>query len=241
MMVHHGQTKFFSCHENVFCTLAAKADQDRREREKRLKAEARNSHGTNHSDPVERIQESKSADDVKRSEEMKRAEELKRKAEADLAAAAKAKAKLNAETAKQGELKASNQRADDKARAAKEESSERLRVKLKSLESKEIIEAALLGALEPEDSGGISKQGYDDSQSGTQIEQPTRDDLASSTRLDKSKTTQRKPRLPQYDVIFMKDQNSDIDVPQLLEGSLKDLLKDGSTPTRKSSSGDLNY
>jgi len=206
----------------------AQADQDRRDREKRLKAEARNppARVINRKDPVEQIQDGRSAVDGKRAEEIKRAEELKRKAEADLAAVAEARAKLAAEAAKQSEIKSTNKRANDDVEAAK---TEQLRIELKSSESKERIEAALLGALEPDDSAGE-----------TQIKQQSSDDSTLSKRPDKAKTLQRKSRLPQYDVIFMKDKKDEIDVPQLLEGSLKDLLKEGS-PTRRSSSGDLNY
>lgn len=170
------------------------------------------------------------ADDVKRAEEIKRADDLKRKAEADLAAVAEAKAKLAAESAKQSEIKSNNMNgASDEVEAAK---SERLwRVEPKSSESKEIIEAALLGALEPDDSSG---DGQDESKADNKSEQQTTD-----KRSEKAVTAQRKPRKPQYDVIFLKEKD-EIDAPQLLEGSLKDLLNDGSMRKRRSPSGD-NY
>ena len=169
------------------------------------------------------------ADDVKRAEEIKRADDLKRKAEADLAAVAEAKAKLAADSAKQSEIKSNNMKASDKAEVAK---SERLwRVEPKSSESKEIIEAALLGALEPDDSSG---DGQDERKADNKSEQQTTD-----KRSGKAVTAQRKPRKPQYDVIFLKEKD-EIDAPQLLEGSLKDLLNDGSMRKRRSPSGD-NY
>lgn len=175
---------------------------------------------------MQQIQDSRSADDGKRAEEIKRAEELKRKAEADLAAVAAAKAKLAAQAEKQSEIKPNNIKSSDKGEAVKSHL-------LKSLDSKERIEAALLGAFEPDDPDG---GGRDENQAKNQIEQQTNDILDSSKRPERAKTAQRKPRLPQYDVIFMKDKKNDVDA-----SSLKDLLKDGSTPTRRSTSGDLNY
>jgi hypothetical protein len=167
------------------------------------------------------------ADDGKREDEIRRAEELKLKAEADLAAVAEAKAKLAAEAAKLSEIKSMDAKANDEGEAV-----------LKSLDSKERIEAALLGALEPDFLDG---EGQNESKVKTQIQQQKNaDDLISSERPDKTKASQKKSRLPQYDVIFVKDKKNNIDEHHILEGSLKDLLKDGSTPTRKSSSGD-NY
>ena len=142
----------------------------------------------------------RSVDDGKRADEIRRAEELKLKAEANLAAVAEAKAAAVA--AKQREIKSIDAKAIGEGEAVK---SERL---LKSLYSKEIIEAALLGAMEPDFLDG---EGRDESKVKKRIQQQTNtDDLTSSEGPDRTKATQKKSRLPQYDVIFVKDKKNNI-------------------------------
>jgi hypothetical protein len=133
------------------------------------------------------------AQEAKRLKAIEQANELKQKAEADLAAAAAAKAEADAEVAMQ-------------------ESSQRVRAGKESVESHEMIEAALMGA---------------DSDS-----EPQQD----------TKPSYLKTRgfAVKYDVVIINGSNNDIDVPQLLEGSLKDLLKeDGGRRDRRT--GDNNY
>ena len=190
------------------CLPVAQADQDRKDREKQLKAAARNPEQTNRKDPAQQSQDVRRADDGKREDEIRRAVELKRKAEADLAAVAEAKAKLAAEAAKQREIKSMDTKANEQGEA----------VKLKSLDSKERIEAALLGALAPDFLDG---EGRNDSEVKTQIQQQKNaDDLISSERPDKTKASQKKSRLPQYDVIFVKDKKNNIDEHHILGAKL---------------------
>lgn len=136
------------------------------------------------------------AQEAERLKAIEQANELKQKAEADLAAAAVAKAEADAEVAMQ-------------------ESSQRVRAGKESVESHEMIEAALMGA---------------DSDS-----EPQQDTKPSRTFNLKTRGFAVK-----YDVVITNGSNNDIDVPQLLEGSLKDLLKeDGGRRDRRT--GDNNY
>ena len=147
----------------------------------------------------EEIQRAEAANEAERQKQIKRAQELQSQAEADRIAAAEAKAKADAE-------------------AAMRESSERLRVGEESLDTKEMIEAALLGA---EDTDNKAKQGNN--------QQKKR--VAGGFAVSK------------YDVVVMNSPN-EFDVPQLLEGSLKDLLKDEPPPkrrTRRNPSGESQY
>ena len=137
------------------------------------------------------------AQEAERLKAIEQANELKQKAEADLAAAAAAKAEADAEVAMQ-------------------ESSQRVRAGKESVESHEMIEAALMGA---------------DSDS-----EPQQDAKPSRTQDQKKK----RGFAVKYDVVITNGSNNDIDVPQLLEGSLKDLLKeDGGRRDRRT--GDNNY
>ena len=137
------------------------------------------------------------AQEAKRLKAIEQANELKQKAEADLAAAAAAKAEVDAEVAMQ-------------------ESSQRVRAGKESVESHEMIEAALMGGADSDS-------------------EPQQD-------IKPSRTHQKKTRgfAVKYDVVITNGSNNDIDVPQLLEGSLKDLLKeDGGRRDRRT--GDNNY
>ena len=134
------------------------------------------------------------AQEAKRLKAIEQANELKQKAEADLAAAAAAKAEADAEVAMQ-------------------ESSQRVRAGKESVESHEMIEAALMGA---------------DSDS-----EPQQDTKPSRTKKTRGFAVK-------YDVVITNGSNNDIDVPQLLEGSLKDLLKEGGG-RRDRRTGDNNY
>jgi len=236
---------------------AVKADQDRKDKEKRLKAEARKAHEAKQNEDLQRVQ------DAKRNEEIKRAEELKRKADADLAAAAEAKAKAeDAEVAMQ-RLERERKLAEEKRvnideTPTKQESPERSQVEKESLETKERIEAALLGAEEPDIStskdvsGRTKRQGQEEEQSKAEMKREKSNPTSTSKRQNKkAKTSQKKATrvaaggfaVSKYDVVVMKDPKN-IDMPQLLEGSLKDLLKDGPPPKRRNrrdSSEDLNY
>lgn len=186
-------------------------------------------------------------DDAKRKEEIKRADELKRNAEANLAAAADAKAKAEAEAAKQSlerERRFANMKESDKvaATAAVRARPEEVRVELESSHAKERIEAALLGAIESDDSAVTTREGQVDGQSESEVKRKTID-----RRAERAKSLLKKTRVAggfavsKYDVVVMKDSKNDINMPHLLEGSLKDLLKDGLPPKRRRSSGDQNY
>jgi len=183
------------------------------------------------------VQDAKKAEEARRLEEMKRVEELKRKADADLAAATEAKAKAKAEAAKQAQERERKLKAESSASSvntgqiavtAKQESPDRLRVGTESLEAADRIDAALLGADDLDDSGKASRD---------RGEQQTDGD---------AKSPQKKARVAggfavsKYDVVLMKDRRTDIDMPRILEGSLKDLLKDDPPPKRRGASGD-NY
>ena len=159
----------------------------------------------------EEIQRAEAANEAERQKQIKRAQELQSQAEADRRAAADAKAKADAE-------------------AAMRESSERLRVGEESLDTNEMIEAALLGADDTEKPSAKSDQ-------------------TSSSKKPDAQNSQQKKRVAggfavsKYDVVVMNSPN-ELDVPQLLEGSLKDLLKDEPPPkrrTRRNPSGESQY
>ena len=179
---------------------AAKAEAKRKEelqRAEKLKQQA----------DAEREAAAKQQEEIQRQKELQRATELKQKADADLAAAADARKRANAE-------------------AAMQESSQRIR-KEESLETHELIKAALLGANEDNVS-----------------EQNTVSDKPVSKATPEQQARQRakqKGAVAYPDVVVMNNSPSDIDVPQLLEGSgsLKDLLK-GAPPKRRNR-GDNNY
>jgi len=192
-----------------------------------------------------KARDDKKAEDAKRKEEIKRADELKRNAEANLAAAADAKAKADAEAAKQSlerERRSAAMRASDEvaAAAAVQASSEQMRLELESSHAKERIEAALLGAMETDDPMVTTTEGREDGQSETEAKRKTIDKTA-----ERAKKLLKKTRVAggfsKYDVVVMKDSKNDLNMPHLLEGSLKDLLKDGLPSKRRRSSGDQNY
>ena len=164
---------------------------------------------------------------------MLRAEETKRKKQAQIDAKRAEEARLKSEQiaadkAQEAErLKAIEQanelnlaaaaaaKAETDAEVAMQESSQRVRAGKESVESHEMIEAALMGA---------------DSDS-----EPQQDTKPSRTFNLKTRGFAVK-----YDVVITNGSNNDIDVPQLLEGSLKDLLKeDGGRRDRRT--GDNNY
>ena len=164
---------------------------------------------------------------------MLRAEETKRKKQAQIDAKRAEEARLKSEQiaadkAQEAErLKAIEQanelnlaaaaaaKAETDAEVAMQESSQRVRAGKESVESHEMIEAALMGA---------------DSDS-----EPQQDTKPSRTFNLKTRGFAVK-----YDVVITNGPNNDIDVPQLLEGSLKDLLKeDGGRRDRRT--GDNNY
>ena len=222
---------------------AARAEQDRKNREIRQKAEAREAREAEIrraellKQKAQAERDAKIAEEAKQKLEIQRAEELKRKAEADKIAAVKAEeAKRNeeiqrAEAANEAErqkqikraqelqsqaeadrIAAAEAKAKADAEAAMRESSERLRVGEESLDTKEMIEAALLGAEDTDN-------------------KPKKKRVAGGFAVSK------------YDVVVMNSPN-EFDVPQLLEGSLKDLLKDEPPPkrrTRRNPSGESQY
>jgi hypothetical protein len=193
-----------------------------------------------------KARDAKRVEDAKRKEEIKRADELKRNAEANLAAAADAKAKADAEAAKQSlerERRFAAMRASDEvaAAAAVQASSEQMRVEVESSHAKERIEAALLGAMETDDPVAIIREGQDDGQTETEAKRKTTDKTAERAKHLLKKTRVAGGFASKYDVVVMKDSKSDLNMPHLLEGSLKDLLKDGLPSKRRRSSGDQNY
>ena len=182
---------------------AAKAEAQRKEeiqRAEKLKQQA----------DAERAAATKQQEEIQRQKDIQRVSELKRKADADLAAAADARKRADAE-------------------AAMQESSLRIR-KEESLETHELIEAALLGA---NDDINVSEQ-------NTAPDKPV--SKATPEQQAKQKTQQKRTAggfaVSKYDVVIT-NSPSDIDVPQLLEGSLKDLLK-GAPPKRRNRGGN-NY
>jgi hypothetical protein len=193
-----------------------------------------------------KARDAKRADDAKRMEEIKRADELKRNAEANLAAAADAKAKAEADAAKlilERERRATSMMASDEvAAAAMQLSPEQMRVGQESLHAKERIEAALLGAMDIDDSVTATRKGSEESKPESDVKRKPIDRTA-----ERAKNLLKKTRVAggfavsKYDVVVMKDSKGDINMPNLLEGSLKDLLKDGLPPKRRRSSGDQNY
>jgi hypothetical protein len=126
------------------------------------------------------------------------------------------------------------------AAAAVQASSEQTRVEVESSDVKERIEAALLGAMETDDPVVATREGREDGQSETEAKRKTIDKTA-----ERAKSLLKKTRVAggfsKYDVVVMKDSKNDLNMPQLLEGSLKDLLKDGLPSKRRRSSGDQNY
>lgn len=165
---------------------------------------------------------------------MLRAEETKRKKQAQIDAERAEEARLKSEQiaadkAQEAErLKAIEQanelnlaaaaaaKAETDAEVAMQESSQRVRAGKESVESHEMIEAALMGGADSDS-------------------EPQQD-------IKPSRTHQKKTRgfAVKYDVVITNGSNNDIDVPQLLEGSLKDLLKeDGGRRDRRT--GDNNY
>jgi hypothetical protein len=189
----------------------------------------------------------KRAEDAKRKEEIKRAEELKRNAEANLAAAAGAKAKADAEAAKQSlerERRVASMMTSDEVEAAAavvQSSPEQMRIE-ESSHAKDRIEAALLGAMETDDKVVATREGREESQSESDVKQKPIDRTA-----ERAKNLLKKTRVAggfavsKHDVVVMKDSKNDINMPNPLEGSLKDLLKDGLPPKRRRSSGNQNY
>ena len=159
---------------------------------------------------AEREAAAKQQQEIKRQKEMQRATELKQKADADLAAAADARKRADAE-------------------AAMQESSLRIR-KEESLETHELIEAALLGANDDTSNRDTS------SSSDKPVSKDTPEQQARQRA--KQKGAAGGFAVSKYDVVIT-NSPSDIDVPQLLEGSLKDLLK-GAPPKRRNR-GDNNY
>jgi len=181
---------------------AAKAEAKRKEeiqRAEKLKQQA----------DAERAAATKQQEEIQRQKEMQRATELKQKAAADLEAAADARKRADAE-------------------AAIQESSQRIR-KEESLETHELIEAALLGA----NDDNVSEQ---DTASDNPVSKATPEQQ--SRQRAKQKGAAGGFAVSKYDVVIT-NSPSDIDVPQLLEGSLKDLLK-GAPPKRRNR-GDNNY
>lgn len=175
---------------------AAKAEAKRKEdiqKAEKLKQQA----------DAEKAAATKQQEEIKRQKELQRATELKQKADADLAAAADARKRADAE-------------------AAMQESSQRIR-KEESLETHELIEAALLGA-------------NDDNEQNTASDKPVSKATPEQQARQRAK---QKGAVAYPDVVVMNNSPSDIDVPQLLEGSLKDLLK-GAPPKRRNR-GDNNY
>jgi hypothetical protein len=237
---------------------AKQADQDRRDREKRIKAEARQSQevqnvvprdGGKSREEIKKDDETKRpeinltaatteaksidaerANDVKKLEDdRRRAEELKRNAEANLAAASKAKAE--AAVKPRSELKSSV--SIGVAVAESENVNEEMLVMLESSQAKETIEAALLGAMVLEDSTPLPADSNDNSVS--QVKEKAIDRTA-----EKAKYLVQKATAPKYDVVITKNSKNDIDMSKLLEGSgsLKDLL--GQSPKRRRK-GNENY
>ena len=239
---------------------AKQADQDRRDREKRIKAEARQSQevlnvvpsdGGESREEIKKNDESKrpeinltaatkakSIEDAKRANDVKkleddrrRAEELKRNAEANLAAASRAKAE--AAVKPRSELKSSV--SIGVAVAASENVNEEMFVRLESSQAKETIEAALLGAMVVEDStplpGGNSE---------SQVKEKAIDRTAEKAKYLVRKALVAGGAAPKYDVVITKNSKNDIDMSKLLEGSgsLKDLL--GQPPKRRRK-GNENY
>ncbi|KAL9181747.1 hypothetical protein ACHAXT_012090 [Thalassiosira profunda] len=207
---------------------AAKAEQERKEREKQVKAGARKAQD-------QRAAEAKRAGEAKLNEERQRAAEAKRaeeKLNEERQRAAEAK-RVAAEAKRAEEAKRSEEirRAQELARKADADLARAKELERKlsaaeggkkspepgqgSLESKERIEAALLGAEEGSDSPPSPQNAKSDKGSGFAVSK--------------------------VDVVMLKNPD-DLDLPQLLEGSLKDLLSDDPYKRRRSSSsGDSNY
>lgn len=114
----------FSLNILAFYKITAQADQDRIDRENEMKEEARKAQ----EEQAQRTEILQREAEAKRMEEIKRAEELKRKADADLQRALALEKELAAE--QMAKAKKSQNAAENEG----------------NLESKEMIEAALLGA-----------------------------------------------------------------------------------------------
>ena len=238
---------------------AAKADQDRRDREKRIKAEARQSQEVQNvlltttnreeirnDDEFKRPEidltaapskaksiDVKRAEDVKKMEDIRRAEELKHNAEANLAAAARAKAEAVV-VKPRSEIKSSV--SIGVAVAASENSDEEMLVKMESSQGKETIEAALLGAMVVEDSMPLPES----DNSEPQVKGNAIDRTAEKAKYLVRKALVAGGAAPKYDVVITKSSKNEIDMAKLLEGSgsLKDLL--GRSPKRRRK-GNENY
>jgi len=238
---------------------AAKADQDRRDREKRIKAKARQSQEVQNvllttknreeirnDDEFKRPEidltaasskaksiDVKRAEDVKKMEDIRRAEELKHNAEANLAAAARAKAEAVV-VKPRSEIKSSV--SIGVAVAASENSDEEMLVKLESSQAKETIEAALLGAMVVEDSMPLPES----DNSEPQVKGNAIDRTAEKAKYLVRKALVAGGAAPKYDVVITKSSKNEIDMSKLLEGSgsLKDLL--GRSPKRRRK-GNENY
>lgn len=238
---------------------AKQADQDRRDREKRIKAEARQSQEVQNVVPsgggqsrkktrnddafkgheidltaatkAKSIENSIRAEEVKMMEDRRRAEELKRNAEANLAAAARAKAE--AVVTPRSEIKSSV--SIGVTVAASENSDKEMLVKLESSHAKETIEAALLGAMVVEDLLPLPES----DNLKPQVKEKAIDCTAEKAKYLVRKALVASGAAQKYDVVITKSKN-DIDMSKLLEesGSLKDLL--GQSPKRRRK-GNENY
>jgi len=233
---------------------AAKTDQDRKKREIRLKAEARRAQEAKQMENIQRAAEAKRKEEAKKNEvetkqkqEIRRAEELRRRAEADLALAAEAKAKADAiKATKQQKSRLSAEERNTKDDGTVEQMRQgRVEESKGSLDPTELIEAALLGAEEPK--GGSSRtalpQGEQPKTSAKQLDKRLRKKKAKTLKTNSRSRTVAGSGFEvskNYDVMVMKDPKGDIDVPQLLEGSLKDLLKK-SPSMPKRNAGNNNY
>lgn len=250
-----------SFHNQTLTKRTAKAERDQKETEIRRKAESRKSQEAKQLE-LQRAKEIKQANDFqrseseeaeqrelqrateqKRNEDIQRAEELKRKAEANLALAAQAKAKADAEAAKQQQQSrsaAEQQTVKDDGDGIATQQGWVEPTSGISLDKTEIIDAALLGAEEGEEARSWK----------VPISDPALAASASKKRQQREEQkrakTQKKVAVAagsgfavgkqKYDVMVLKDPKN----TQLLEGSLKDLLKDQEPPPKRNS-GNLNY
>ena len=186
-----------------------------------MKEQARKAQETQRVEELTRAQEVQHLEELKRAAEadakrvveINRAEDLKRKADADLQSALELERRLVAEMA------------NPDAAPTKQKSEGRL-------ETKEQIEAALLGAEE--------EQG----EQQWPVEKKKRQATGQGFKKEKVAAGAKKKRVVAgYNVVVMKDPKGSVDMPQILEGSLKDLLKgdQSNSNRRRSSMGDNNY
>ena len=218
-----------------FVCPTAQAEQDRKNRERQQKAEARKAQEAKVLE-AQRAEEAAKAKELERQrsekDALERAEELKRKAEADLAMAAQAKAKAEAEA----KAAPAQQQMDDEGNGEVAETQGRVDTTGDSFDSRELVEAALLGAEEiieeeehewkvPKDSSSSKKRQLNKSKANSE-----KVAVAAGSGFRSSK---------KYDVMVVN--NTQVDDPQVLEGSLKDLLRDKQGPPPKRNAGDLNY